>query len=1280
MPATLDGRGPEGRVLHIATANVCTLGVSKYDDTVLSAEGLNALGRAQLLEGQFNAHGLDIVCIQEGRTADDQIRAGATYDMYIAGALDGSYGSQVWIRRGIHAEVIMANAVTPRIMTVAARLRGHEPIAIVSAHAPCLLSPPAARGAFWCELTRAAAALRTRWPSATLVVGIDANARVGSAASPHIGHAAPDVENDNGACLRHFLDQLELFAHNTFVDAGHTWTSGHGTTSRIDFMCASCMPSAPARVLDTIELATSAREDHRVVASSVRLPTCGGHAPSQPSRFAVNLANMHVPWRCRLFEDAMWAFSPNPGDLEDVDAHLDHLLAHIKAAAKSAFGPPQKVPRQPWVSARTWSVLRCAAPLRRGMHRLRALRSQALLRMAFLAMRSIARPAEPDEPNRSAGSVGERPRPATPRQARATMTAIRRLEAATHRSLALIHFAVKRFVAEDKRAFLGDLALRAACAAERNDSKEAFKIIRLLRGFQPRRLKSVRLKDGTLTKDAAQAAERWEEHFVELFAGSSLPMPSLTATEPASVMPVRQFRPSPSSVASAIARMGTGKAVGPDEVPAELLKAGGDALAVRVHALIDRVVTSQRWPWRWKGGRIATLWKKKGDYQVCDDNRGLLIADHLGKILPDLIKVNLTPHLAAHLPPSQHGGVEGGGTEVPNHTLRLLVEYAKADALSLFILYVDLTQAFDRVVREVVCGWPQQRQGDSDASADAARLAYLVSIGVNEAAARHIVKDVRANGTVLERWDVDPVVAELVRGLHSMAWFQVQGRRSVVITATGGRQGCKLGGLIFAICYEQALTMMRSSLSAAGIAVQFKYSSGAPFWTPTDETARHTADPLVEVTFVDDEAIGIVASSPAALDKAIDVIVASLRSAFTAFNLHINWKKGKSEAMLRYRGRGAAKRLDARRSDRGLGIHIDDGNFLHIVGEYKHLGGLITASGSVAPEVTHRVSAAMSSYGPLSGRLFGASEVPTPLKMAFLRSLVLSRLLYNVHTLTMTPAAMARMNVPYMRALRCIAGERRFDASCAKSDLDVRRLLGASSIDFLLLRRRVGYYCRLAASRPHLLWALLQTRPRGRPLPYVLQVHSDITTVHRLSDDLRRALPEWSVDPAAWLEFMTRYPQRLCAALDRCAFVGSVLDGVAHGTTALLAQFVCTECPAPRPCFSSAKALASHMRARHGARSPIKRYVDDSATCPSCKTFFCTRIRVIKHLSDSRRPTCRDRILADDALLLPMSLFQKLEARDRVLRREALHSGHTHPIASGSACTAAGRRIGSVTR
>jgi hypothetical protein len=1278
-----------GRILQIATANVCTLNVSKYDHTVLSAEGLNALGRAQLLESQFEAHDLDVICIQEGRTVHDQIRSGAIYDMYIAGALDGSYGSQIWIKKSIRAEVIMATAISPRIMTVAARLRGQQPLAIIAAHAPCLMSSPAVRGAFWCELARAASAMRARWPSAAMVVGIDANARVGSIMSPYIGALEVDPENDNGACLRYFLDQLELYAHNTFVKAGHTWTSGHGTTARIDYICTSVMPPAPACVLDTIELATSAREDHRVVASSIVLQKIHDREPPPPAKFSVNLANTHVPWRCRQFEDAMWAFPKDDKAFECIDGHLDFLLDYIKSAAKSAFGPPLKVPRQPWVTPSTWALLSRAAPLRRSMHFVRSLLRTSCLRVFLLAWKWTTQNANLQAPYRETFTAATMDATASARTrdgvraleaARQEGAQLRRVEAAAHRTLALLHHTVKRLVAADKRAFLDDMALRAASAAEHNDSKTAFKIIRLLGGFQPRRLKSVRLKDGSLAHDAAQAAARWEEHFVELFAGASLPQPALAATEPMNVVPIQRFRPSLTDVASAIARTGTGKAVGPDEVPAELLKAGGCAIAVCVHPLIDRIVVSQRWPWRWKGGRVATLWKKKGDYQVCDNSRGLLVMDHIGKILPDLIKNELAPTIAARLPASQYGGVEGGGTDFPNHTLRLLVEYAKVASLSLFILFVDLSQAFDRVVREVVCGWPQQQQGVSDATSDAERLAYLLSIGVNEAAAQHIVRDIRLHGTVLERWEVDPVVAELIRGLHSMAWFQVDGRPSVVATSTGGRQGCKLGGLIFAICYEQALSMMREALVTAGIAIKFKYSSDLPFWSPADEAASETADPLVEVTFVDDEAIGIIASTPAALDVAIDVIVSSLRTAFAAFNLTINWKPGKSEAMLRYRGRHASKRLDARRSAAGLGIGIDDGNTLHLVSEYKHLGGIIAMSGAISAEAAHRASSAMSAYGPLAGKIFGAESIPTPLKLAFLRSLVLSRLLYNVHTLTMTAVAMTRLNGPYMRALRSIAGVRRFDAACAKSDLEVRRALGAPSIDFVLLRRRIGYYCRIAAGRPLLLWALLQSRPRGQPLPYAAQVQSDLAACYRMSAEMRHELPDPSSDPGAWLAFVSRSPSKACNLIDLCTFVNSMLDNIAHDMPTGIAQFPCELCPPPRPGFSSAKALASHMRARHGARSPIKRFVDDSALCPACGASFCTRIRVIAHLSDARRPACRVAIMIDDTHLVPLSLFQKLEARDKVLRREALQSGHTHPIASGSARCGAGRRIGFVTR
>eukprot|EP00972_Heterocapsa_arctica_P059151 8721887-Heterocapsa_arctica.AAC.1 len=61
-----------------------------------------------------------------------------------------------------------------------------------------------------------------------------------------------------------------------------------------------------------------------------------------------------------------------------------------------------------------------------------------------------------------------------------------------------------------------------------------------------------------------------------------------------------------------------------------------------------------------------------------------------------------------------------------------------------------------------------------------------------------------------------------------------------------------------------------------------------------------------------------------------------------------------------------------------------------------------------------------------------------------------------------------------------------------------------------------------------------------------------------------------------------------------------MLDNSAHDMPTGIAQFLCEACPPPHPGFSSAKALASHARARHGVRSPIKRFVDDSALCPAC--------------------------------------------------------------------------------
>ena len=80
--------------------------------------------------------------------------------------------------------------------------------------------------------------------------------------------------------------------------------------------------------------------------------------------------------------------------------------------------------------------------------------------------------------------------------------------------------------------------------------------------------------------------------------------------------------------------------------------------------------------WRWQGGRLATLWKKKEDYRACENSRNLLISDHVSKVLPEFTKINLRLHTERDLAATQSGGVAGGGTGFPNHSLGKLVDYA----------------------------------------------------------------------------------------------------------------------------------------------------------------------------------------------------------------------------------------------------------------------------------------------------------------------------------------------------------------------------------------------------------------------------------------------------------------------------------------------------------------------------------------------------------------------------------------------------------------------------
>ena len=109
------------------------------------------------------------------------------------------------------------------------------------------------------------------------------------------------------------------------------------------------------------------------------------------------------------------------------------------------------------------------------------------------------------------------------------------------------------------------------------------------------------------------------------------------------------------------------------------------------------------------------------------------------------------------------------------------------------------------------------------------------------------------------------------------------------------------------------------------------------------------------------------------------------------------------------------------------------------------------SNGSLGPAAQHLRGAAMKSYAPLAIEIFGSPVVSNDLKFWMLQSLILSRLLHNVHIIVPTRRFLVTIKCVCMRVLRRIAGVpgRKLGFSCSRSlvvcprGIIIRERLGA---------------------------------------------------------------------------------------------------------------------------------------------------------------------------------------------------------------------------------------------
>ncbi|VDO98562.1 unnamed protein product [Schistosoma margrebowiei] len=80
----------------------------------------------------------------------------------------------------------------------------------------------------------------------------------------------------------------------------------------------------------------------------------------------------------------------------------------------------------------------------------------------------------------------------------------------------------------------------------------------------------------------------------------------------------------------AIRQIKSCKAAGPDNIPAEALKADVAATARILHILFNKVWDEEQVPKYWKGHLIKI--PKKGDLSMCDNYRGITLLSIPGKV------------------------------------------------------------------------------------------------------------------------------------------------------------------------------------------------------------------------------------------------------------------------------------------------------------------------------------------------------------------------------------------------------------------------------------------------------------------------------------------------------------------------------------------------------------------------------------------------------------------------------------------------------------------------
>ena len=981
--------------LRALSVNVQSLADS--DGTTASAQQASGFaGRARYLREQLTHLQVHVTALQEARSPDDATFVSDSHIRYCtARDSGGNFGCELWFSRLLpfvwrgqhighfHPNDFLTISSSPRDLLIRFARSGVR-ILFVCIHAP--VAGHKDRDPWWQALRSKLSKLCRG--TEVLLLG-DFNAGFSTPLSQRVGDLVWLVKHSPPEGLLQILREHDLWLPSTFsschVGPHETWVSPTGSTgSRLDYIAVprawGVSPSGSwvdfsldwgqARVdhygicLDTFFLAR-AQHQPRQGAKNVDREAMATEAGRQLlSRICRDLPLL--PWKC------------------DVHRHYLAVEEHLSQALTVSFPSKRGTCRASHFSPTTWDLRQKRVWLRKQIAWERNGTRLAEALAAIVSWKKAIR--------LSAGRL----------------SALFRRICSTRRLRGLVEDlqAAKHCLRRSIRHDISSRIHETAAAAASLPCADVVTRLRPLLGPSKRRvrqrkaLQSVCRPDGTPAQSASEVEDIWIEHFGNLEDGTKVdPVAFVRGIQGAQDSRDLEFYslgvsdvPSRLELEQAFRQTQIGRAVGLDRIPGELLHFAADSASRALFQLFLKTALRAAEPIQFKGGALHAIWKGKSNPAFCSAHRGILVSSNVGKAFHKIARQRAVPALQTVTTDMQIGGLPSFPVVLASHFVRLYQTGSRLRRHSHGLLFLDLREAFYRVVRPLLTG-----TACHDEQVAAAVKAVKLPPGVMHELYDHLQSVSAAKDAGATDW-ADMAITEALTG----TWFRFQGGSQVVNTAIGSRPGDNLADICFSFIFAKVLRTVQQDLCKQGLVPRIPWSGAMVNQVHPIDASEGETVPVLDATWMDDATFLVGASSAASLPQALVATGASVVDACVGRALLPNLDKGKTEFVACPLGTGSRTVRKQLFADADPCLRLESKLWpeatIRLRPFYQHLGGIIHHESSLSRELKRRAALAWKAFNSRKRLVFGSPSVSCKDKVVLFESLVLSVLLYGAGT------------------------------------------------------------------------------------------------------------------------------------------------------------------------------------------------------------------------------------------------------------------------------------------